>query len=621
MQPVDPAVVLRDWQRRRPEYENASERDAIRTAAGLGAGLAVLGNVHATRSTIELAGGLYAVGSGKLLYRVDGISGPPDSVVALLDRFVISLLLQRMGEGWRRFETLTTDRLEAVKPYVAGLEQYRRGRYAAAAQAFERAVQVHPAFVLARMRLGQAYLAAGDIESGLRALGEAWDGRDRLARYDSLFLVALVGERHPAPDSYAASLRTWEWVADSLPYYWEGAFALGDMLFHWGPMLAKERSWERARIAFGQALKEDSAFAPALEGLIDLAAATGDTVELKRLTQRYFAADAGADHADWVRWRLAVALRDSAARREIHGRLSEFSRAELEQILGTSQLEGIAIEDAVAALTELRRRSRNEYDLWWTGLLARQLALNRGRPGDAPPERVDVGFVLPLDELYRVIEAIYWSGDRETAARVVASELEKSDTALPGVPRARSPRSMRTCAISLWRLANGQADLVTAMLDRLRAAVPGANERASTMYLPVCAAVVEARVAALTDKPDAYRLLTSLDSVVRSGPVTNPYITLAGRITVAELQERRGDLGAALTALRQRPYDASVFGVTGLSELLLREGRLAARTGDREGAIRSFEHFLRLRADAEPRFQAENARVRADLARLEKEAR
>ena len=316
MQPVDPAVVLRDWQRRRPEYENASERDAIRTAAGLGVGLAVLGNVHATRSTIELAGGLYAVGSGKLLYRVDGISGPPDSVVALLDRFVISLLLQRMGEGWRRFETLTTDRLEAVKPYVAGLEQYRRGRYAAAAQAFERAVQVHPAFVLARMRLGQAYLAAGDIESGLRALGEAWDGRDRLARYDSLFLVALVGERHPAPDSYAASLRTWEWVADSLPYYWEGAFALGDMLFHWGPMLAKERSWERARIAFGQALKEDSAFAPALEGLIDLAAATGDTVDsLKRLTQRYFAADAGADHADWVRWRLAVALRDSAARR------------------------------------------------------------------------------------------------------------------------------------------------------------------------------------------------------------------------------------------------------------------------------------------------------------------
>ena len=616
MRPVDPEVVLRDWQSRRRSYESASDQEAIGAAAKLGADLALLGTVQATRSTIVLGGAIYSVAGGEPLYRVDGISGPPDSVVPLLDRFVISLLLQRVGEGWRRLEALTADRLEAVKPYVAGLEQYRRGRYAAAAQAFERAVQVQPDFVLARVRLGQAYMAAGDIESALRVLDEAWEERARLARDDSLYLAALLGRRHPAPTSYAVSLRTWEWVADSLPHYWEGAYELGEMLFQWGPMLGKERSQERARVAFQQALKADSAFAPALEGLIDLAAVTGDTVELERLSQRYFTVDSGADHTDYVRWRLAVALGDSSARREIRGRFATFGRTELEQILGTSQLDGIAMEDAVAAVTELRRRARNEYDLWWTGILTRQLALNRGRPGDAPQERVDVGFSLPLDELYRVVEAIYWSGDRETAARVVASEVGEADRRPPGVPDAGDPRSMRLCAVSLWRLASGEVDLVAATLDRLRAAVRGADAQRATMYLPVCAAIVEARAAALTGKPEADRLRASLDSVLRSGPVTNPYIRLAGWITLAELEEQRGDLHAALTALRQRPYQPSVFGVTGLSELLLREARLAARTGDRAGATRSFDHFLRLRADAEPQFQPENARVRAELERL-----
>jgi hypothetical protein len=137
------------------------------------------------------------------------------------------------------------------------------------------------------------------------------------------------------------------------------------------------------------------------------------------------------------------------------------------------------------------------------------------------------------------------------------------------------------------------------------------------MYLLVCAATVQARFAVLTGRPDADRSLASLDSLMRSGPVTNPYIGLAGRITVAELEERRGNLGSALAAVRQRPFQP-YFGVTGLSALLLREGQLAARTGDRAGAIRSYEHFLRLRADAEPKWQVENERVRRELAGLKR---
>jgi hypothetical protein len=484
---------------------------------------------------------------------------------------------------------------------------------------FERALQADPGFTLARIRVGIAHRAGGNVESELRAFEDAWAERSRLSPHDRTFLVALLGNRYPAPTSYAGQLRTWEWVADSLPDHWEGAYELGDMLLHWGPMLGKELSQPRARVAFQQALRTDSAFAPALEHLIDLAAIARDTVEVKRLSRRYLTANPSADHADYVRWRLAVAVADSTARREIRSRFGTFTRSVLEQIVGTAQLDGIAIDDAVAAVAELQHRTRNEYDLWSTGLMARELALNRGRPSDVPREVGNGGFTLPLDELFRVVEALFWAGDRPTAERVIASQLDEVDAPLPRGADARAPQYMRMCTVGLWRLASGEAGRVTPLLARLRA-VRGAEDRRLTMYLPVCTATLEARFAAMTGEPDAHRRLASLDSLLRSGPVTNPYIELAARLTLVELWERSGELGAALAAVRQRPYHHLSFGVAGLSELLLREGRLAARTGDTAGAIRSFEHFLRLRADAEPAFRPENERVRSQLASLKRPA-
>jgi tetratricopeptide (TPR) repeat protein len=617
--PVDPAVVVRQWRGRASSSEGMSEGDALHVAAALGADYALIGTVQGTPSRIVLNGSLYAVPRGEMLNRVEGVSGPPDSMVSLLDRFVGALLLQRAGEGWRRWEELTTGALEAVKPYVAGLENYRRGRYTAAVADFERALQADPGFALARVRIGVAHRAGGNIESELRAFEDAWAERSRLSPHDRMFLMALLGNRHPAPTSYAGQLRTWEWVADSLPDYWEGAYELGDMLLHWGPMLGKDLAPQRARVAFQQALRTDSAFAPALEHLIDLAAIARDTVALKQYGRRYLTANPDAEHADYVRWRLAVSLADSTARRKIRSRFGTFSRGVLEQIVGTAQLDGIAIDDAVAAVAELQHRSRNEYDLWSTGLMARELALNRGRPSDVPREVGNGGFTLPLDELFRVVEALYWAGDRPTAERLIASRQGEAEAPLPRGAGASAPQYMKICTVGLWELAEGEVSRAAPLLARLRA-VRGAEDRRLTMYIPVCSATLEARFAAITGRPDARRRLESLDSLLRSGPVTNPYIKLAAGLTLSELRERNGELAAALAAVRQRPYHHLSFGVAGLSELLLREGRLAARTGDTAGAIRSFEHFLRLRADAEPAFRPENERVRSLLAGLKRAA-
>jgi hypothetical protein len=57
-----------------------------------------------------------------------------------------------------------------------------------------------------------------------------------------------------------------------------------------------------------------------------------------------------------------------------------------------------------------------------------------------------------------------------------------------------------------------------------------------------------------------------------------------------------------------------------LSTQLREEGRLAALVGDRAGAIEAYRHYLALRGDAEPPLRADIARVRRELAQLERDA-
>ena len=53
-----------------------------------------------------------------------------------------------------------------------------------------------------------------------------------------------------------------------------------------------------------------------------------------------------------------------------------------------------------------------------------------------------------------------------------------------------------------------------------------------------------------------------------------------------------------------------------LATYLRMEGRLAERVGDRDGAIRAYEHYLALRHHPEPGTQTPADSVRAELTRL-----
>src|SRR5438552_12036632 len=66
------------------------------------------------------------------------------------------------------------------------------------------------------------------------------------------------------------------------------------------------------------------------------------------------------------------------------------------------------------------------------------------------------------------------------------------------------------------------------------------------------------------------------------------------------LWEVEGEPARALRAARRRHYAWGPESTRYLSSLLKDEGRLAALTGDRQGAIRAYEHYLALRSDPEP---------------------
>lgn len=54
-----------------------------------------------------------------------------------------------------------------------------------------------------------------------------------------------------------------------------------------------------------------------------------------------------------------------------------------------------------------------------------------------------------------------------------------------------------------------------------------------------------------------------------------------------------------------------------LASHLREEGRLAALTGDRDGAIRAYDHYLALRSDPEPALRPVVEAVRAERVKLE----
>src|SRR6185295_12241049 len=102
----------------------------------------------------------------------------------------------------------------------------------------------------------------------------------------------------------------------------------------------------RAEAEFREASKLDSSYLAPLARMVEAAAFDRDRERLRRAGASYLAHDTVGPTSDYVRWMIAAGTGDVVQERAIRARLRSLSAATLDQIFVTSQMAGIALEDA-----------------------------------------------------------------------------------------------------------------------------------------------------------------------------------------------------------------------------------------------------------------------------------
>jgi tetratricopeptide (TPR) repeat protein len=539
------------------------------------------------------------------------VEGSADSLPQLADRLTVRLLagVQSTREG-EDLATLTGTSLPALRAYVAGRAAFRANRPAEAEDQFERSLFLDSTFVPAGLGLAAIENVWGprrDFDERWK-LDAVWRQRDRLSAADRALLVAYLGPRYPRPSTLAEMIASGEQATLTAPNRVEAWYITGVSLQRYGQLIGYT-AWEaRAKESLRHALALDSTHAPAADVLFMLAVGAGEHDAARRYAKLYLAHSPPPVSADFVRWRLAVALGDSAGLAAARRQFTEAPGSlNLMRVVMWSQEHGVGVDDGARAAEMNLRRAE--------GALARtiavrrsvQMLLNLGRPGEASrllatSERGlgmqgDVGAVE-----FRIYAALYWDGDKADAA-VAARRLEAYLAGASASPLQIRDRNTASCALAHWRIAAADTGAARAALALRQHIAPAATSAFDAT--PVCVAAAEA----LLDPA----VLERLDDRLRAVSTSRALLITVGNLIAARLYQARGDQRRALDIIRRRAGWAEL-----LSTQLAEEGRLAALAGDRIGAIRAYRHYLVLRTAPEPELQQRVEQVRAEMQRLQR---
>lgn len=611
---VDPSVALHAWRRAGGSSSTDLQGDAaLGMARRVGAGRLIQGAVIGSPLRLTLSASLARLPGGSASIPVS-VEGPLDSLSSLIDRLTATLLADEAGQTSRLADLATTS-LPALRAYLDGQAAYRRGRFEEAVNHFKESLQLDSSFALAGLSLSSA--AAWTSGEGGLGLRLAWPVRGRLNVRDRTLLLAEAGPHYPAPSSRSEILAAWEKAVSALPDRPEAWYGMGDMLFHFGRELAIPNSWERAAAAFRRCLALDSTLAGPLEHLVEMAQIDGDTATAGRFATLVIAADSASEIADYMRWHLALAHGDSAALLRMRDRYGRMTDQSLIRIQLFAQEMGVRGGDA-----EYTGRVKGASGREWAMIyqVTRMfLGLNLGRPGDALAaarelkSSSDSGWGLR----YLVTGGLYAGGDSMAAARA-ASDLARTAEGPPaGTAGDREEQYENLCTLAQWHLWQGQLARVDHAISRLRSVGTPTDSIRAVIHAHWCTILLAAGVATLRKASDAPTALARLDSILVTGPLPAGDVFFRGRyanLVAARLYESQGDPVRALAAVRRRIFYWTAADY--LAPSLREEGRLAALTGDREGAIEAYRHYLALRSNPESSVKPEVQRVRLELARL-----
>ena len=596
---------------------------ALGVARRLGAGQLLLGDVVGGPAGVDLAATIYRVPNGEVIARATRTVARSGQVAPAVDTLAAELMARAAGEPEDRLADLTRRPLPALRTYLAADQSYRTGRYVRAESLFAKVLDIDSTFALAG--LGLALANSWNTINEHYGIGRdaALRGQRSLGARDRAFLAAFfgpdpaLGQPRPAP----VYLKAWEDVVHKWPDFAEAWYHLGDRYYHFGGLSGLADPLDQSRAAFRRALALDPMLLAPLHHLIEIYASRGEKEEAKTTGEGYFTANPDvARDASAIGWTIATVLGDNAWLDRLRGNFEKMPLSDLARIAWITQANGWSPDDAERALATLEKRAGATYEHESALALRYAFALNGGQPARAHAAAIAFEAQLPdqpVAALWDMYATIFGEGDT-TRARDDVRRLESFASAqLSGDVDHRARQFQARCLVGYWKAEHGNVagardDLME--VERRFAGAPTDDFAAREGRM--CAAWLAASLAVGAHAVDAPRLVARLDTMVLRDRVPPRMSLTAAAIMSARLHEKLGRIDLALASSRWREHYTGhpMF----LSTQLRDEARLALSTGDRDGAIRAYRHYLALRPAPEAGIASEATRTaRQQLAQLQ----
>jgi len=602
---VEPSSVIAEWKKASGGTGNdLTEAESEALARILGAGMVMSGSIVGDESKLVIRASLTEIGFRGKAYQAN-VEGPAVQMNSLLGQLVGQLLTLASGMTVEESRGVLTTSLPALRAYLSGQAEYRRGAFPEAVNRFTEALQADSNFALAGLGLvsanGWAGTATGEMfDLATRA---AWNNREALGPKDRAVILAALGPNGTEPSSLRQELQVRleaTTVAADRSIVW---YMLGDVYMHDGLYLGEPNWAERAESALRQSLARDSLEAGVIGHLMLLAMNRGDSVEVSRLYALFDRAAGQNDDRMHIDFIVASFRGDSAAASSLLDRVHASSYG---PDLSSSATFAISLAPQILpglrrwADTLLRPAATQPGGTGFVALTAAMMAWDAGQPSAAA--RYLPQFPPSQDGLL-LAAALFGDGDSATAASI-ADRLRSSGES-PVMP----PGNL--CGLALWDLSQGRTGGVAGAIQRLRALPTPRNPALPPTGRELCADVLSATLAQQAGASDAAAQIDALDRVLGQGPSRN--ITWEN-LAVARLLEERGEYArAAKAASRHRVYYLyPAFLATHWYET----ARLSELAGERQAAIDNYSKFITLRKNSEPSLQPKLEAAKQALARL-----
>ena len=365
------------------QHGAADLADARQVASTLEADLFVLGDIVQSGDRLQLEAAIYDAHSTTQPRARVAVTGNAHALFELVDQLAARLLAELgdpSADRLLRTAAVTTSSLDAFKAYLEGETRMRAGQFETAAESYASALAHDSAFALAYYRLALAREWAplpGNDEAAQAAARHA----ARLSARDRALLDAHGAWR--AGDAVTAE-RAYRQILSRYPQDYEAWFQLGEVLFHYGPLLG--RPVRESAEVWRDILQQDPRNNFAVPHLARMAASDEQLPAIDSLLTRFTADERRADRrlVEIVLLR-ALAARDSTAASAAAEQMRSWSDAAVWRVAVflTAFRPGAAdLQPVIAKLLDDYRSPGIRADLLWFQSIM-QLADGRVRAAQA----------------------------------------------------------------------------------------------------------------------------------------------------------------------------------------------------------------------------------------------